>query len=160
MPNYAVAYVPGLSISAPPSTQTTGSFIIGSMAGGPWNQQLPQTGQTTTSSYFIASPLSGAAYIMAIPATMSAALRPAGQPDTTWPNGMTSPQFFYSLGPGGTAQVSDGAFIETCSYILKNYDVNGVPGGTPANPTGCASVADCTAKFATAQWFHNYGLAI
>jgi hypothetical protein len=160
MPNYAVAYVPGLSISAPPSTQTTGSFIIGSMAGGPWNQELPQTGQATTSSYFIASPISGAAYIMAIPATMSAALRPAGQPDTTWPNSMTCPQFFYSLGPGGTPQVSDGAFIETCSYILKNYDVNGVPGGTPANPTGCASVADCTAKFATAQWFHNYFLAI
>jgi hypothetical protein len=121
---------------------------------------LFQTGQTTTSSYFIASPLSGAAYIMAIPATMSAALRPAGQPDTTWPNSMTCPQFFYSLGPGGTPQVSDGAFIETCSYILKNYDVNGVPGGTPADPTGCASVADCTAKFATAQWFHNYLLAI
>jgi len=73
---------------------------------------------------------------------------------------MTSPQFFYSLGFGGTPQVSDGAFISTCSYILKNYDVNGVPGGTPADATGCATVADCTGKFAIAQWFHNYGLAI
>lgn len=160
MPNYAIAFVPGLSISAPASTQTTGSFIIGSMAGGPWNQQLPQNGQATTSSYFIASPPSGSAYIMAIPATMSSALRPSGQSDTEFPDGMTCPQFFYSLGPGGIAEIGDGAFIDTCSYILKNYSIAGVPGGTPADPTGCVSVGDCTAKFSTAQWFHNYDLVI
>lgn len=160
MPNYAVAYAPGLNIPQPDNTQQTGSFYIGNQSGGPWNQVLPQTGQTTSETYFISSPTSGSAYIMAIPGTMSAALRPAGQSDVTWPNGMTSPQFFYSLAPGGTPQVSDAAFISTCSYILKNYDISGVPGGTPADPTGCASVGDCTAKFAAAQWFHNYGLAI
>jgi hypothetical protein len=160
MPNYAVAYVPGLSIPAPPSTQTTGSFVIGSMVGGPWNQELPQTGQATTSSYFIASPPSGSAYIMALPASMNAGLRPVGQPDTQWPNGMTCPQFFYSLGPGGSFNLSDGAFINTCDYMLKNYSIAGVPGGTPADPTGCSSVGDCTNKFAIAQWFHNYGLVL
>lgn len=161
MPNYAVAYAPGLSIPAPVGTQQTGSFYIGTMAGGPWNQELPQTGQIQTSSYFIGSPISGAAYIMAIPASMNPALRPIGQPDTIWPDGMTCPQFFYSLNPlNGAPLLNDAAFISTCDYMLKNYSISGVPGGTPADVTGCATVGDCTTKFAAAQWFHNYTLVI
>jgi len=164
MPNYAVLYAPTLNQVAPPNTQNTGSWYIGNQTtGGPFNQQILIQNAPTTSSYFVGSPVSGSAYIIALPASMSAALRPAGQSALTWPDDMPCPQFFYSL-VAGSPTLNDAAFINTTDYLLKNYSTDGFPvdPGThePADPTGCNSVGTCTSKIGIAGWFHNYTLAI
>lgn len=144
MAQYAITYAPNLSGGEPSNTTKTGSFRIGNLSGSrAWNNVVPQT---TTNTFFYSSPPANVAnaqpYIMAIP-------KAGANPD--------QPQFYYSM-VNGAFNLSDGAFISTCSYILKNYTTAGaVNPGSPADPTGCSSVADCQTKFTTAGWFQSYG---
>lgn len=142
MAQYAVAYAPNLSGGAPANTTQTGSFYIGDMNRGPWNQTLTQT---TTNTYFCASPMDTSAYIIALP-----------NPSPSSPfNGTTAPQFFHSLS-NGAASKTDAAFISTCSYILKNYKADGTVGAPPINPAGCSTVTDCKTEINTVGW-QSYG---
>ena len=152
MPNQlAIAYAPSLSGGQPANTSRTGSFLIGNMNTKAWNMVVPQTGSSNTLYY--ASPLTGSAYILALPklsSSVSPGIPPADQP-----------QFYQSM-VGGVASLTDGGFISTADYCLKRYDLNGRPvgysgSGAAANPAGCASVAACQTAFTTAGWFQNYG---
>lgn len=147
---YAIAYAPNLNGAQPANTSQTGSFIIGNMNTRAWNQVVPQT---TTNTLYYASPLTGSAYILALPNKLSS-ISP-GVPATD------QPEFYQSM-VGGAASLTDGGFIATANYCLKSYDINGVPvgysgSGAAANPAGCASVAACQAAFTSAGWFQNYG---
>jgi len=147
---YAIAYAPNLNGGQPANTSQTGSFIIGNMNTRAWNQAVPQT---TTNTLYYASPLTGSAYILALPNKLSS-ISP-GVPATD------QPEFYYSM-IGGVASLTDGGFIATANYCLKSYDINGVPvgysgSGAAANPAGCAAVAACQAAFTSAGWFQNYG---
>ena len=146
MAQYAIAYAPNLSGGQPANTVATGSFYIGSMINGrTWNQAVPQT---TTTTYFCASPNDTTAYVIALP-----------NPSPSAPfNGTTAPQFYYSL-LNGAASKTDGAFIATCDYILKRYTAAGAvasPGGG-VNPAGCASVSACQAAINAAGFWQSYG---
>jgi hypothetical protein len=147
MPNQlAIAYAPGLSGGQPANTSRTGSFLIGNMNTRVWNMVVPQSSSNT--QYF-ASPITSSAYVMAIP-NLSASV-------TTGPFvGIDQPQFYYSL-VNGAASLTDGAFISTCSYILKNYKADGSVGSPPVDVLGCSSVGDCQSKFTAAGWFQSYG---
>jgi len=148
MAQYAITYAPALSGGEPTGTSKTGSFRIGNLTEGKvWNQAVPQT---TTNTIFFASPLAnignGAPYVMAIP-----------NPDQPAPfAGLDQPQFFYSQA-GGSLSLTDGAFISTCSYILKSYKTDGTIGQPSADIAGCTSVGDCQTKFTAAGWFQSYG---
>lgn len=140
MAQFAITYAPNLSGGAPANTTQTGSFYIGNLIQGrTWNQVVPQT---TVNTLFYASPNDVDGYLMAIP-------KPGASPD--------QPQFYKSLGAGGAASKTDAAFINTCSYILKTYQANGTVGQPPANPAGCASVADCKTQFNATGWWQSYG---
>ena len=143
MAQFAVAYAPNLSGGQPANTSKTGSFYVGAMINGrTWNQTVTQT---TTNTFFCASPLDSSAYIIALK-----------NPNPSSPfNGLDAPQFFHSL-LNGSPSKTDGAFITTCDYILKNYQADGTPGGTPINPAGCSSVADCKTQINTVGW-QSYG---
>ena len=144
MPQFAVAYAPNYNGGAITNTTTTGSFRIGTMVAGrgPWNQTLTQT---TTNTFFCASPNDATAYVIAIP-----------NPSPSAPfNGTTAPQFFYSL-LNGVASKTDGAFIATCSYILRNYKSDGTTGTPKINGAGCSSVTDCQNQINTVGW-QSYG---
>ena len=148
MAQYAIAYAPNLTGGTPASTTQTGSFFIGNLTQGKvWNQAVPQS---TTNTIFFASPLAnvgnGAPYIIALP-------NPAKPAPFT---GLDQPQFFYSQ-TGGAFSLTDGAFIATCSYILKNYKADGSVGSPPVDVLGCSSVGDCQSKFTSAGWFQSYG---
>ena len=148
MAQYAIAYAPNLTGGTPASTTQTGSFFIGNLTQGKvWNQAVPQS---TTNTIFFASPLAnignGAPYIIALP-------NPAKPAPFT---GLDQPQFFYSQ-TGGAFSLTDGAFIATCSYILKNYQADGSVGSPPAEAGGCISVGDCKTKFTAVGWFQSYG---
>ena len=147
MPNQlAIAYAPGLSGGQPANTSRTGSFLIGNMNTRVWNMVVPQSSSNT--QYF-ASPVTSSAYVMAIP-NLSASV-------TLGPFvGLDQPQFYYSL-LNGVASLTDGAFISTCSYILKNYKADGSVGSPPVDVLGCSSVGDCQSKFTSAGWFQSYG---
>ena len=147
---YAIAYAPARSGGQPANTSATGSFLIGNMDTRSWNQVVPQSSSNTL---YYASPLTGSAYILAIP-NRSQSISPT-QPPTD------QPEFFFSM-IGGAASLTDGGFIGTANYCLKSYDINGVPvgysgSGAAANPAGCASVAACQAAFTSVGWFQNYG---
>ena len=147
---YAIAYAPNLNGAQPANTSQTGSFIIGNMNTRAWNQVVPQT---TTNTLYYASPLTGSAYILALPNRLSS-ISP-GIPATD------QPEFFFSM-VGGAASLTDGGFIATANYCLKSYDLNGRPvgysgSGAAANPAGCASVVACQAAFTSAGWFQSYG---
>ena len=144
MAQFAVAYAPNLSGGQPANTSKTGSFYVGAMTAGrgPWNQTVTQT---TTNTLFCASPLDNSAYIIALK-----------NPNPSAPfTGLDAPQFFHSL-LNGSPSKTDGAFIATCDYILKNYQTNGTPGAPPINPIGCSSVSDCKTKIDTVGW-QSYG---
>lgn len=146
MAQYAVAYAPNYNGGAASGSFTTktGSFIIGSMGAsrGPWNQALPQS---TTTTYYCASPNDTSAYIIALP-----------NPSPSTPFvGTTAPQFFYSL-VAGAASKTDAGFISTCDYILKNYKSDGTTGTPKINAVGCASVSDCQTQINTVGW-QSYG---
>ena len=147
MPNQlAIAYAPNLSGGQPANTSQTGSFLIGNMNTRAWNMVIPQT---TTNTQYFASPITSSAYVMAIP-NLSASV-------TLGPfTGLDQPQFYYSL-LNGAASLTDGAFILTCSYILKNYKADGSVGSPPVDVLGCSSVGDCQSKFTAAGWFQSYG---
>ena len=147
MPNQlAIAYAPNLSGGQPANTSATGSFLIGNMNTRAWNMVIPQT---TTNTQYFASPITSSAYVMAIP-NLSASV-------TLGPfTGLDQPQFYYSL-LNGAASLTDGAFISTCSYILKNYKADGSVGSPPVDVLGCSSVGDCQSKFTAAGWFQSYG---
>ena len=147
MPNQlAIAYAPNLSGGQPANTSATGSFLIGNMNTRAWN--MPVT-QTTTNTQYFASPITSSAYVMAIP-NLSASV-------TLGPfTGLDQPQFYYSL-LNGSPSLADGAFISTCSYILKTYKTDGSVGSPPADEFGCFSVGDCQTKFTAAGWFQSYG---
>ena len=147
MPNQlAIAYAPNLSGGQPANTSATGSFLIGNMNTRAWNMVIPQT---TTNTQYFASPITSSAYVMAIP-NLSASV-------TLGPfTGLDQPQFYYSL-LNGAASLTDGAFILTCSYILKNYKADGSVGSPPVDVLGCSSVGDCQSKFTAAGWFQSYG---
>ena len=147
MPNQlAIAYAPNLSGGQPANTSATGSFLIGNMNTRVWN--MPVT-QTTTNTQYFASPVTSSAYVMAIP-NLSASV-------TLGPFvGLDQPQFYYSL-LNGVASLTDGAFISTCSYILKNYKADGSVGSPPVDVLGCSSVGDCQSKFTSVGWFQSYG---
>jgi hypothetical protein len=137
MPQIAVAYSP-TATGGTSGTVQTGSFYLGNMiAGKTWNQTVTATGGNT---FFYASPLTASSYIMAIP-------KAGASP--------TQPQFFASLLNGALSK-TDGAFISTCSYILRNYQANGTVGQPGANPAGCSSVPDCQTQFTATGWFQNY----
>ena len=147
----AIAYAPSLSGGQPANTSRTGSFLIGNMNTRAWNMVVLQTGSSNTLYY--ASPLTGSAYILALPNKLSS-ISP-GVPATD------QPEFYQSM-IGGVASLTDGGFIATANYCLKSYDLNGRPvgysgSGAAANPAGCAAVATCQAAFTTAGWFQNYG---
>ena len=151
MAQYAITYAPNLSGGEPTGTSKTGSFRIGNLTEGKvWNQAVPQT---TTNTIFFASPLAnignGAPYVMAIPNPNKPATQGLFE-------GLDQPQFFYSQ-TGGSFSLTDGAFILTCSYILKGYQTDGSVGSPPADPFGCTSVGDCQTKFTAAGWFQSYG---
>ena len=147
MPNQlAIAYAPNLTGGQPPNTSATGSFLIGNMNTRAWNMVVPQN---TTNTQYFASPITSSAYVMAIP-NLSASV-------TLGPfTGLDQPQFYYSL-LNGVASLTDGAFISTCSYILKNYKADGSVGSPPVDVLGCSSVGDCQSKFTAAGWFQSYG---
>ena len=153
MPNQlAVAFAPSINGGQPPNTSKTGSFLIGNMNTRSWNQVVPQTASASNTLYY-ASPVTTSAYILAIP-NRSQSISPT-LPATD------QPEFFYSL-LNGAASLTDGAFISTCDYVLKRYDVNGLPvgysgSGAAANPAGCVSVPACQAAFTSVGWFQNYG---
>jgi len=147
MAQYAVVYAPNLSGGAPANTTQTGSFYIGNMINGrTWNQTVTQT---TTNTFFCASPDDTNGYLIALP-----------NPSPSAPfDGRTAPQFFKSLNPATGAPIkNDAAFINTCDYILKNYQANGTVGQPPINPVGCSSVADCRTQINTVGW-QSYGFA-
>ena len=151
MAQYAIAYAPNLTGGTPAGTTQTGSFFIGNLTQGKvWNQAVPQS---TTNTIFFASPLAnvgnGAPYVMAIPNP----LKPATGGLFA---GLDQPQFFYSQ-TGGAFSLTDGAFIATCSYILKTYQADGSVGSPPAEAGGCTSVVDCKNKFTAVGWFQSYG---
>lgn len=143
MAQYAVAYAPNLSGGAPANTTSTGSFYIGNMVNGKtWNQVVPQT---TTNTFFCASPNDATAYIIAL-----------RNPSPSAPfSGLDAPQFFFSLASGSPSK-TDAAFINTCSYILKNYKADGTVGAPPINPGGCGTVNDCKTQINTVGW-QSYG---
>ena len=146
MAQYAIAYAPNLSGGQPANTTATGSFYIGNMINGrTWNQAVPQT---TTTTYFCASPNDASAYIIAMP-----------NPSPSAPfNGTTAPQFYSSLLNGALSK-TDAAFITTCDYILKRYTAAGAvasPGGG-VNPAGCADVNGCKAAINAAGFWQSYG---
>ena len=150
--NLAIAYAPNLSGGAPANTVQTGSFIIGNLTPGrTWTQNIPQTSGGDT--LFFASPPcnvnNAAPYIMAMPNP----LKPATQ---GFFEGLTQPQFFYSM-TGGNFIFNDAAFTEICSYMLKNYKTDGSVGSPPVDVLGCSSVGDCQSKFTSAGWFQSYG---
>ena len=149
MPNQlAISYAPNLNGAQPPNTSKTGSFLIGNMNTRSWNQVVPQT---TTNTFYFASPITSSAYVMAIP-RISASV-------TTGPFvGLDQPQFYYSQLPNGSYSLTDGAFITTCDWLLKHYTANGtVDGANPVNPAGCLDVGGCQAAFTSAGWFQSYG---
>ena len=148
MAQYAIAYAPNLTGGTPASTTQTGSFFIGNLTQGKvWNQAVPQS---TTNTIFFASPLAnvgnGAPYIIALP-------NPAKPAPFT---GLDQPQFFYSQ-TGGAFSLTDGAFIATCSYILKTYQADVTVGQPTVNPAGCTSAVDCQSSFTAVGWFQSYG---
>jgi len=137
MPQIAVAYSP-TATGGTSGTVQTGSFYLGNMVTGKtWNQTVTATGGNT---FFYASPLTASSYIMAIP-------KAGASP--------TQPQFFASLNNGALSQ-TDGAFISTCAYILKNYQADGKIAQPGVNPAGCSSVPDCQTQFTATGWFQNY----
>jgi len=149
MAQYAIAYAPALTGGTPSNTQQTGSFYVGNLTSGvrAWNNVVPQS---TTNTIFFASPLAnvgnGAPYVMAMP-----------NPNQPAPfAGLDQPQFFYSQ-TGGSFSLTDGAFISTCSYMLKSYKTDGSVGSPPVDVLGCTSVGDCKTKFTAAGWFQSYG---
>ena len=153
MAQYAIAYAPALTGGTPSNTQQTGSFYVGNLLSGvrTWNNTVPQSVGGNT--LFFASPLAnvgnGAPYVMAIPNP--------NKPSTGGLfAGLDQPQFFYSQ-TGGAFSLTDGAFIATCSYILKNYQVDGSVGSPPAEAGGCTSVVDCKNKFTAVGWFQSHG---
>jgi hypothetical protein len=148
MPNQlAIAYAPNLSGGQPANTSATGSFLIGNMNTRSWN--MPVT-QTTSNTFYFASPITSSAYVMAIPNP----LKPATGGLFA---GLDQPQFYYSL-VNGVASLTDAAFITTCSYILKHYTAAGVIDSVnPVGPAGCADVSGCKAAFTSAGWFQSYG---
>jgi len=147
MPNQlAIAYAPNLSGGQPANTSATGSFLIGNMNTRSWN--MPVT-QTTTNTFYFASPITSSAYVMAIPNPLKPATGGLFE-------GLDQPQFYYSL-LNGVASLTDGAFISTCSYILKNYKTDGSVGSPPADIAGCTNTSDCKTKFTAAGWFQSYG---
>ena len=113
MTKYAVAYAPNISGGQPANTTTTASFYIGNMSTRSWNQAVIQT---TTNTYYAASPDDADGYLIAIP-------NPTPGPASPW-NGLNAPQFFKSL-VNGSPSKTDAGFIATCSYILKNYKSDG-----------------------------------
>lgn len=143
MAQFAVAYAPNISGGTPTNTTTTASFYIGQMINGrTWNQAVTQT---TTNTYYAASPLDNTAYIIALP-----------NPSPSAPfTGLNAPQFFHSL-LNGVASKTDAAFISTCDYILKTYKTDGTVGTPSINGAGCASVSACQAAINTAGW-QSYG---
>lgn len=143
MAQYAVAYAPNLSGGQPANTVKTGSFYIGQMINGrTWNQVVPQT---TANTYYVASPVDTSAYIIALP-----------NPNPSAPfTGLNAPQFFASLLNGALSK-TDGAFISTCDYILKNYKADGTTGTPKINAAGCASVPDCQTQINAVGW-QSYG---
>ena len=143
MAQFAVAYAPNLSGGQPANTTATGSFYIGNMINGrTWNQTVTQT---TTNTFFCASPDDTNGYLIALP-----------NPSPSAPfNGTTAPQFFKSLASGAPSK-TDAAFITTCSYILQNYKADGTVGQPPIDGAGCGSVADCRTKINTVGW-QSYG---
>ena len=156
MAQYAIAYAPNLTGGTPASTTQTGSFYIGNLTQGKvWNQVVPQS---TSNTLFFSSPLANinnaAPYIIAIP-------NPTQPPPFA---GLDQSQFFYSATLGNYLY-NDTAFIETCDYILKNYQTSGAPATNPGNaadPTGCNSITpgdpqQCQVKINTAGWFQSYG---
>ena len=146
MAQYAVAYAPNYNGGAASGSNTTqtGSFIIGTMVAGkgPWNQTLSQS---TTNTFYCASPDDTNGYLIAIP-----------NPSPSAPfNATTAPQFFKSL-VNGTPTKNDAAFISTCSYILRNYKADGTTGTPKINGAGCATVTDCQNQINTVGW-QSYG---
>ena len=143
MAQFAVAYAPNLSGGQPANTSKTGSFYVGAMINGrTWNQTVTQT---TTNTFFCASPLDNSAYIIALK-----------NPNPSAPfTGLDAPQFFHSLS-NGVASKTDAAFIATCDYILKNYQTDGTPGAPPINPAGCSTVGNCQTAINTVGW-QSYG---
>ena len=152
--NLAIAYAPALTGGAPANTVQTGSFIIGNLIQGKtWTQNIPQSSGGDT--LFFASPPcnvnNAAPYIMAMP-------NPLKPPTGGLFEGLTQPQFFYSM-TGGAFNLGNGAFTETCSYMLKNYKTDGSVGSPPADALGCTDVSTCQTKFAIAGWFQSYGFS-
>jgi hypothetical protein len=140
MAQFALTYAPNLSGGAPANTTTTGSFYVGRLVQGrTWNQVVPQT---TVNTLFYASPDDADGYLMALP-------KSGASP--------TQPQFYKSLLTGGIPSKTDGAFISTCSYILKTYQATGAVGQPPVNPAGCSSVPDCQTQFTATGWWQSYG---
>ena len=140
MAQYAITYAPNYTGgAAPANTAQTGSFYIGALAAGPWNQVVPQS---TTNTLFCASPNDAAAYIIALP-------NPNPTPSSPW-SGLDAPQFFQSVDAAGAPQKSNAAFINICDYILKNYGADGNPGAI--NPVGCSTVSQCQQLIDTAGW--------
>ena len=149
MPNQlAIAYAPNLSGGQPANTQQTGSFLIGNMNTRAWSMGVTQT---TTNTFYFASPITSSAYVMAIPKiSASVTLGPF--------TGLDQPQFYYSQLANGSYSLTDAAFILTCDWLLKHYTANGtVDSAFPVNPAGCAAVATCQSAFTSAGWFQSYG---
>jgi len=139
MAQYAITYAPNYNGgSEPVNTSKTGSFRIGALSAGPWNQTVPQS---TTNTLFCASPNDTSAYIIALP-----------NPSPSAPfTGLDAPQFWQSVNPlTGAPQKNDAAFINICDYILKNYGADGNPG--VINVGGCSTVSQCQQLIDTAGW--------
>jgi hypothetical protein len=144
MAQFAVLYAPSITGGSTSNTTQTGSFYIGRLIQGRvWNQII------TTSNgeaYFWASPDDASAYIIALP--FNTGVSPAGYE--------IPPQFFYSLASNGSPSKTDAAFINTCSYILKNYSNDGSIGTPKINSLGCSTVNDCRNQINTVGW-QSYG---
>ena len=143
MAQYAITYAPNYNGgAAPANTANTGSFYIGALSAGPWNQVVPQS---TTNTLFCASPNDTAAYIIALP-------NPNPSPASPW-SGLDAPQFWQSVNPlTGAPQKNDAAFINICDHILKNYGADGDPTSPPINVGGCSTVSQCQQLIDTAGW--------
>jgi len=134
MAQYAITYAPNYNGgSEPANTNKTGSFRIGALPAGPWNQAVPQS---TTNTLFCASPDDTSGYLIALP-------NPAPSAPFT---GLDAPQFFRSIAK------NDAGFISMCNYILKNYKADGTTGDPKIDLAGCSTVSDCQTKINTAGW--------
>ena len=151
MAQYAITYAPNYNAgSEPTNTSLTGSFRIGNLSGSrAWNDVVVQS---TTDTYFYGSPplVNVTAYIFALPNAKDA--KGAGNPP------VDQPHFFYSRELNGTPAATDSAFENTANYLLQNYGTDGqFNPGSPANPAGCSSVADCHTKIGQVNWFTSKG---